>query len=269
MIRLRSGGSGRRPRRRSFTVFTAAYVLSCFGGALAIPRLAGARPGDLSALIVLLFMAETALAICFIPLLSVRAGGSIRKLLRACCIVPAGWSIWRLTVSALARPLRITLVLILAPCAAVLTAGALSGGVPVSISLGATAVVLAVAWCSLTAGFLCAVVYKDALGAAGMALFLAMLISTEPVWFGPAIDCASDASWMIKPSLLVNPFVGVASALDFDLFRTDPFYQICPIGQRRFDYPAWQSVAGTAMLASFLLLWRSIVGIRKLAMPSS
>jgi hypothetical protein len=95
-----------------------------------------------------------------------------------------------------------------------------------------------------------------------------VFVCTEPVWIGPAIESTTHASALIPGSLLINPFVGMASALRFDIFRVEPFYQISPIGQRRFNYPSWYSVASLYLLVSLFLYWRSRVRLFRMATPT-
>ena len=83
------------------------------------------------------------------------------------------------------------------------------------------------------------------------------------------IEATPNASFLIQPSLVVNPFVGLASAMEFDLLRAEPFYQICPIGQRKFDYPSGWTVASVHLLVSLSLFWRCVVRIRRVAEPSA
>jgi hypothetical protein len=267
MKRLSSAGSIRRDRRR-FPLFPAVYAASCGAGALALVMLPGAGPAAASSRIVSSLMAVTALVLFLVPLLSAHAGSAIRDLVPSVSLAPMSRCLPRLMLLRLGPLLRTAGIVSLAPCAAVLAASRLSGAIPVSNVLQACAVILAVALCALAAGFYCAIVFEDAPTAAGTAILIAFLVSTEPIWLGPVIRSVSDASWMIRPSLLANPFVGVASALDFDVFRIDPFYHICPIGQLRFSYPAWHGVVLTALLISSVLVWRSVARVRRLAMPS-
>ena len=129
-------------------------------------------------------------------------------------------------------------------------------------------VLLTITVFALSIGFYCSVICKTAFAAAGVSLLILVLLSTEPIWFGPIINLMPDAPILIQSSLLINPFVGVASAINFDILRTDPFYQICPIGQLRFQYPSCWSVASFNLLMAFAIFWRSAAGIRRLIVPS-
>ncbi len=269
MIHFRSGGRSRRPGGPSLPVFLTAYLLFCFAGVCVVVMIPGAGSPILASRMVLLFMAVTALVLFFVPLLAVQTGRATRDLARTGMISPDGRRIGKMVFVRLAQPLKATIIFSLTPCLVLLIATTFSGSMPAANLFHATGVILAAAVCSLAAGFYCSIVVENVFSAAGMALILTALICTEPVWIGPVIRSVTDASWMIQPSLLANPFVGVASALDFDVFRIDPFYHVCPIGQLRFTYPAWHSVALFFLLVSTCLLWRSGAGIRRLAMPSS
>jgi hypothetical protein len=128
--------------------------------------------------------------------------------------------------------------------------------------------VMTVAVFMLSIGIYLSTVCKNTFSAAGLALLIVILVCTEPIWFGPVINSYPDASFLIQSSLLINPVVNVAAALHFDILRTDPFYQICPIGQLRFHYPSYGSAALFNLLIALIISWRSVAGIRRITAPT-
>lgn len=219
--------------------------------------------------LVTLFMAETALILFLTPLFSVNMGiwhKQGRKLLRSSLNPRESSTIF---VGKWISSLKIVTTLCVAPCVAALCARALIGGVPTWDIVRTSLVVMAVAVCALLLGLYCSIICGDVFSAAGVALLIVVLVCTEPIWIGPAIASTSNASFLIQSSLLINPVVGLASALDFDILRTEPLYQICPIAQRRSHYPAWYTVVSFDLLVSLFLFWRSSVAIRRMVAPSA
>jgi hypothetical protein len=172
----------------------------------------------------------------------------------------------RIAFGTVAFPLLLTVILGLVPGISALAVRGLFGGVPALEVVQASAFVASIAIGAAAIGSYCSVHCGNMFSSAGLALLVILLVITEPIWLGPAIG---SASFLIQPSLLINPFVGLASAMDFDLFRTEPLYQICPVGQRRFDYPAWWAVSAVYLSMSLLFFWRSVAGIRRMAEPSA
>jgi hypothetical protein len=166
-------------------------------------------------------------------------------------------------------PLLAAVGLCLAPALAALFLKAFFGGLPAPAIVAAALALMPFAVCALALGSYCSLACRDLFSAMGLALLITVVVCTGPLWLGPVIDATPDASLLIQSSLAVNPFAGLASALEFDLFRSEPFYQICPIGQRKFDYPSWWTVASVLALASLPLFWRSVVRIRRMAEPSA
>lgn len=166
-------------------------------------------------------------------------------------------------------PLLAAVGLCLAPALSALFLKALVGGLPAPAIVAAALALMPFAVCALALGSYCSLVCRDLVSAVGLALLIIVVVCAGPLWLGPVIDATPDASLLIQSALAVNPFAGLASAMEFDLFRAEPFYQICPIGQRKFDYPSWWTVASVLVLASLPLFWCSVVRIRRMAEPSA
>jgi hypothetical protein len=179
---------------------------------------------------------------------------------------PAGAT--RIAFATVSLPLLTSAGLCLIPGIAALAIRTLFGGVPAIDVARATIVILAFATWAFALGFYCSVRCRDAFAAAGCALLVILVVLAQPIWFGPVISSTGEASLMIQASLLINPAVGVASAIDFDLFRTEPLYQVCPIGQRPFEYPSCWAVASLYLCLSAVLIWRSVSGFRRMAEPA-
>jgi hypothetical protein len=92
-------------------------------------------------------------------------------------------------------------------------------------------------------------IFADPLDAAACTYAVVALLAGAFLLAGPFIARSPDASGIIKTVLIVNPLAGVASALDADPLRGEVLYQLSPIGQRRFEYPApW--MVGSAYAAA-------------------
>jgi hypothetical protein len=215
--------------------------------------------------LVTLYMTEAALILFLVPLPGIEGGISACKLVR---LEPGLGEAKRFFVRQMTKTCGITLLFCLMPCLAALSARVIFSGVAPLDIVRASVVILSIAICALAIGFCCSVLFKDHVSAAAAALFVILLVCTEPIWFGPVIDATSDASFLIQPSLMINPIAGLASALDFDILRTEPFYTICPIGQRRFSYPLWYTATLFYLLVSLLVFWGIAFRIRRMATPS-
>jgi len=88
-------------------------------------------------------------------------------------------------------------------------------------------------------GLFCSRMLRDIHMAAALLLLVLGLLLAGPLLLGPLLSHVPDAGIIIQPTLVTNPFVGMASALDWDVFRTELLYRWSPIAQRRFTYPSW------------------------------
>jgi hypothetical protein len=218
---------------------------------------------------VIYFMSEIAVILFIIPLLAVNRMDFETRSANGSQSLSTQTSLTGIATKVIGYPLLITVILCLIPGLAALIVKDLSGGIPAADIIRASLVISTIAVFALSVGFYCSTVCRNAFTAAGFALLILALVCTEPIWFGPVINSIPDQSIPIQSSLLMNPFIGVASALNFDILRTDPFYHICPIGQLRFHYPSWWSVASFNLLVSLAIFWRSAVGIRRMNAPSA
>jgi hypothetical protein len=215
------------------------------------------------------FMAEMALVLFLVPLLAATMMASEKRGRQNVQILLPQPEPMRRIWGAFSVPLLVTICLCVAPGLASILLAAVFGGVPATAIVATSLAMAPFAVCALTLGGYVSLVCRDLVSAVALALLITVVVCAGPIWLGPVIDATPDAALLIQPSLAVNPFVGLASAMEFDLFREEPFYQICPIGQRKFDYPSCWTVASVQMLASLPLFWRCVVRIRRMAEPSA
>jgi hypothetical protein len=263
-------GLGRHGWRRSEVPF--AQTIASFSVCLAAVPAVMAGTGHLGLgqpQLTAVFMTELALVLFLVPLLAAtmmasekRGRQDLRFLLPQREPMRRIWAVFSF-------PLLATVGLCLAPALAALFLQAVFGGLPAPAIVSASLAMTPFAICALALGSYVSLVCRDLVSAVALALLVTVLVCAGPVWLGPVIDATPHASFLIQPALAVNPFVGMASAMEFDLFRAEPFYQICPIGQRKFDYPSCWTVASVQMLASLPLFWRSVVRIRRMTEPSA
>ncbi|MBN2243766.1 MAG: hypothetical protein JW793_13860, partial [Acidobacteria bacterium] len=202
-----------------------------------------------------------------VPLLAIYKISAEKRGISLAQLVSAGTGGVRLAARILRFPAALTLILCLFPGLSAIIISSIFGGVPAAVILRATLMTAIVGIFALCLGFLCSAFFRNAYSAAGCALIVIALVCFQPVWFGPVIHATPNASRLIQPSLSINPLVGLASALEFDIFRTSPLYQICPIGQRKFEYPAYASVGLLYLFVSLVLFFCSAARIRKTAEP--
>ena len=82
--------------------------------------------------------------------------------------------------------------------------------------------------------------------AAGVVYGLVAACVAGLILIGP-VASAVGSNGLVQSALVVNPFVGVASALEFDLLRSEWLYRISPVARRGFQYPS--PYAATAVYA--------------------
>jgi hypothetical protein len=264
-------GLGRPGWRRSELPLTQ-IIAGFFVCLAAVPALTASTTGQLGlgqAQFAVVFMAELTLVLFLVPLLAANMMASEKRGRQAVRFLLPQPEPARRIWAAFSFPLLTTVGLCLAPALAALLLKAFFGGMPAPTIVAASLALTPPAVCALALGSYLSLVCRDLVSALALALLITVLVCAGPVWLGPVIDATPDAALVIQPALAVNPFVGLASAIEFDLFRAEPFYQICPIGQRKFDYPSCWTVASVQMLASLPLFWRSVVRIRRMAEPSA
>ena len=263
-------GPGRPEWRRSERPLT--QIIVCFAACLAVVPAVAAGTGHLGfgqRQLAAAFMTELALVLFLVPLLAATMMASKKRGRQAVRFLLPQPEPARRIWAVFSFPLLAAVGLCLAPALAALFLKAFFGGLPAPAIVAAALALMPFAVCALALGSYCSLACRDLFSAMGLALLITVVVCTGPLWLGPVIDATPDASLLIQSSLAVNPFAGLASALEFDLFRSEPFYQICPIGQRKFDYPSWWTVASVLVLASLPLFWRSVVRIRRMAEPSA
>jgi len=247
------------------SLLLAVYFAVCCGGILCLNVCWTGNTSIGYEPFVFLFFIVALLALFLIPLIVIYKISSGKRGVTLVQLLSAGRSGFGLAFRIIRLPAGITLGICLVPGFSVLIVSRIFGGIPAPGILRVSLLTTIIGIFALCLGFLCAIHFRNPYSAAGCALLVIVLICLEPVWFGPVIYTVPNASYLIQPSLLINPLVGVASALDFDIFRMNPLYQICPIGQRKFEYPSYLSVGLFYLLVSSILFWRSAAGIRKTA----
>jgi hypothetical protein len=131
---------------------------------------------------------------------------------------------------------------------------AAAGGV---LASHATLAVTGLALAALGAWFGCTL--RDPLDAAAFSSGAALAAALGLFAAGPL--AAALPTGMVNAALSLSPIVSVASAVNVDLLRTDPLYQISPLAHLRFEYPVWYSpllLYGVVLLVSVAGTARSL-----------
>ncbi len=244
------------------------YIILCLAGALFLSSLSDDQADYRQGSFIIFSMGEVAAILFIIPLLAInRMDPLLRGNDMAHFLSTPGYPI-KITWGLLRYPLLITTIVCLIPALSGLILNNALGSPAPEIIARSFIMILSIALAALAIGFYASTVCKNALSAAGFALLIIILVSTEPIWLGPVINSVANMPLIIPLSLLLNPFVGAASALNFDILRIDPFYQICPIGQLRFQYPGFWSAVLFNLLIALAVFWRFMVGIRRMLAPS-
>ncbi len=263
MFLLRSGIT----RKYWLFFLPAAYAAVLIIGARALIKTSSGSAAYSAESFAFFFMTAVAVLLFVVPLLAVyRMDSEIRSATIAqfasAQINPAGIG-FRIS----GYPALIAVVLCVITGVTALMIRKFFGGIPAADIFKASLLTLTIAAFALSVGFYCSILCRTAFSAAGLALLTLLLVSTEPIWFGPIINLAPDSPILIQFSLLINPFVGVASVLKFDILRTELLYHICPISQLRFQYPSFWAAASYHLIVALLIFWRVIAGIRRMAVP--
>jgi hypothetical protein len=255
-------------RQRRPILLLLLYFIACVAGPVMLSNFAFGPASHGQGAFVIFSMCEIAAILFMIPLIAVNRAGSAIRGTGITQFLPAQRSSGRIAFGLFRYPLLITALLCLIPGLSVLLMRNFLGFVPALSIMRTSFVVLTIGIFALTIGFYASIIFRSALSAAGFALLVIVLISTQPIWFGPVINSIPNSSLLIQSSLLINPFVSVASTVGFDILRTDPFYQICPIGQLRFEYPSYWSSALFNLLVALAIFGLSAIGIRRMVLPS-
>lgn len=62
--------------------------------------------------------------------------------------------------------------------------------------------------------------------------------STAPVWLAPLAEATGNVPWLTNAIVGLSPLSALAVALDFDILRSNWFYEHSAIGSMRYAYPA-------------------------------
>lgn len=134
------------------------------------------------------------------------------------------------------------------------------GAPPFAALARAELVLTTFALAALALGLLCSTLIADLSAAAAVVYAAVALTLVAPVLGGPLLERLPDAQGAIQATLASSPVIAVASALDFDILRTETLYRLSPIGQRRFTYPSAESLSllflAFALLAYAAAAWR-------------
>jgi hypothetical protein len=245
-------------------------ILACMGisfaGAVVSIAVLGGTHGRQGAL-AYFFIGEIAALLFIIPLLPVNGMRSAGRSIILEQFVSTQTGLIKIAAKMFRSPLLVAIILCLIPGLPALSFRG-DGSVPIIDILKASFIVLAVAVFMLAIGIYASIICRNPFSSAGLAFLIVVLVCAEPILLGPVINSYPDATFLIQSSLLINPIVNVAAALHFDILRTDPFYQICPIGQLKFNYPPYWSAALFNILLALMIFWRSVAGIRRITTPA-
>ena len=137
-------------------------------------------------------------------------------------------------------------------------AGSLLGGTAFTRVLASQGVllgfVLAVASCAV----LMTRWKSNVVDAAGVVYALVIACVAGLILLGP-VESAIGSDGLVQSALVVNPFVGVASALEFDLMRSEWLYRISPLARRGFEYPSPYAAAGVYALGAALFSFGAVL----------
>ena len=99
--------------------------------------------------------------------------------------------------------------------------------------------------------------HANVVDAAGVVYALVLACVAGLILLGP-VDSAIGSEGLVQSALVANPFVGVASALEFDLMRSEWLYRISPLARRGFRYPSPYAAAGVYAIATALFFFGAV-----------
>jgi len=197
-------------------------------------------------------LVETALVVCLSPLFSLQAT------LATVLLSPARSA--TTVLGKLLLPGAFAAGIVVASALAVISLNLAFGGVLVVEIVQTHSLLLAYTLGLLALGCFCSAVCRTTLAAAGVTYLVVSCLVGMVIIVGPLISRLSQVDVFIHAVLVVNPFIGISSALGFDIMRTTWVYMLSPIGQRQFIYPAWYTVGVCYVLSACLLcgaaIWR-------------
>lgn len=71
-------------------------------------------------------------------------------------------------------------------------------------------------------------------------------------FISPLLDMVSDPTPVINLTLIINPMMAIASLLNLNIFRLDPFYEITNIEMFEYNYPHWNIHVASYLMLSIL-----------------
>jgi hypothetical protein len=80
-------------------------------------------------------------------------------------------------------------------------------------------------------------VFRDVFASITAVFFILAAGTGGVILANPLIELAPAPEGIIYATLLINPFVAVASSIHFDVLRTDPLYYLSSISAYQFHYP--------------------------------
>ena len=96
--------------------------------------------------------------------------------------------------------------------------------------------------------------FRNAVDVAGLVYVTVVVCVAGLVFVGPIVS-STGGDGVVRAAIVVNPFVGVASALEFDLLRSEWVYRISPLGRRGLEYPSPYSVLGVYSFGTIMFLF--------------
>jgi hypothetical protein len=209
---------------------------------------------------------ETALVLGLSPLLTLSAMVSkdTRHALLPVLLSPLRSVV--IVLGKLALPCMLMVAAVVASALPMLLFAVMSEQVSVTAVLATRSLLLLFALGGIALGLCGSVLSRDVYTAAGMVYLIIGCVGGSVILAGPPIARLADASGLIHLVVWINPFIGMAGALDLDLLRTEWLYVLSPLGQRPVVYPTWYGVGLGYLLASFMLIvasaWR-IASLRR------
>ncbi|TPW14104.1 MAG: hypothetical protein FD130_1440 [Halothiobacillaceae bacterium] len=94
-------------------------------------------------------------------------------------------------------------------------------------------------------------------------LTLLAILTTLPFWLAPVINLATMNQGLIDLILLANPMVYLAVMVDFDILRSDWFYEHTPYGAIQYHYPSKLSLTVYYAFSSLILFIIAQLGTRQ------
>lgn len=205
-------------------------------------------------------LVETALVLALAPLLSLNSPVTqdVRRALLPALLSPVRSIV--MVMGQLAWPCLLMLATVVASTLPMLLFAGMSEQVSVATVLATRSLLLVFALGGITLGLCSSLLCRDVYSAAAVAYLIIVAVGGSIVLTGPLIARLANAVLMIHLVVWINPFVGMAAALNVDILRIEWLYVLSPLGQRPVVYPAWYGVGLGYLIFSCLLIavstWR-------------